>query len=353
MNQRNLFVLGCLIVCFFVQSCTSDKGKNIPDVSDIEVQVTIEDFHQELFNIDTNDIQNGISQLRQKFPAFFEIYFSQVHPFLKSPSLDDYFYTNVRHYLSDAHIQRLADTTKIVYPDMLQKYKPEFEQGFRFYKYYFPNDSIPKIYPFISSFYYASFIFQEDKMQDGIGVGLDMFLGKDYPYWKLGIQNPAFSNYITRSFTPEHLVKKTFDPLIEDLIGLPQGDRLLDLMIYNGKKLYLLDCFLPHTPDSIKWEYTTQQTDWIIDNESQIWAHLLKEKLIYETSTNKIKKLVDQSPSSPGMPKEAPGRTANYMGLRIIEAFMDRNPDVSVQQLITLDAQKIMDKSKYKPRIRR
>lgn len=351
MNQKNLSLLSFFILSLLIHSCWSGKGKNIPDVSNIQVDVAIEDFNQRLFNIDTNDIRGGIVKLRQDFPVFFNLYFSQIQPFLKSPELDNYFFQNTQGFLSDPHVRDLADTTNIVFPD-LKNYKNEYEQGFKFYKHYFPNNSIPKIYPLISGFNYASFIFSIDDEQDGIGIGLDMLLGNDYPYYQLGVQNPAFSNYITRSFTPEHLVKKTFDALVDDLVGLPQGDRLLDLMIYNGKKLYLLDCFLPHTPDSIKWEYTTQQTEWILDNEPQIWAHLLAEKLIYETSTNKIKKLVDQSPSSPGMPKEAPGRSANFMGLRIIEAFMKQNPDVTVEQLLTTDAQKIMDKSKYKPRIR-
>ena len=351
MNQKNLSILSFFILCLLVQSCWSGKGKNIPDVSNIEVDVEIEDFNQRLFNIDTNDIRGGIVNLKKEFPVFFNLYFSQIQPFLKSPELDNYFFENTQGFLSDSDVRNLADTTNIVFPNF-ENYKKEYEQGFKFYKHYFPNNSIPKIYPLISGFNYASFIFPIDGQQDGIGIGLDMLLGNDYPYWQLGVQNPAFSNYITRSFTPEHLVKKTFDALADDLVGLPQGDRLLDLMIYNGKKLYLLDCFLPHTPDSIKWEYTTQQTEWILDNEPQIWSHLLAEELIYETSTNKIKKLVDQSPSSPGMPKEAPGRSANFMGLRIIEAFMKQNPNVTVEQLLTTDAQKIMDKSKYKPRIR-
>jgi len=99
-------------------------------------------------------------------------------------------------------------------------------------------------------------------------------------------------------------------------------------------------------------EYSTPQTEWVLNNEVQIWSHFLTEQLLYETSTDKIKKLVDQSPSSPGMPKEAPGRTGNFIGLRIVEAFMNRKPEVTMEQLIGLDAQKIFNESKYKPRTR-
>lgn len=352
MNQKFFFLLLITSILIIGQSCFSDKDKDIPDVSNIKVEVDIKDFNQQLFSLDTNDIKVGISQLRQNFPYFFDIYFAQIIPMMQQPELDEAFYQNVKGFITDVDIRKLADTTAIVYPNY-KKMEKDFEQAFKFYKYHFPNKTIPKVYPIISGFNYASFIFPINETQDGLGVGLDMLLGKDYPYWQLGLQNPAFSNYITRSFTPEHLVKKTLDALIDDLVEIPEGDRLLDFMMYNGKKLYLLDQFLPYTPDSVKWEYTTQQTAWVKDNELEMWSHFLEEQLLYETSVDKTKKLVDQSPSSPGMPPRAPGRTGNYMGLQIIKAFMNKNPETSMQELIAMDPQIIMDKSKYKPRLRK
>jgi hypothetical protein len=82
-----------------------------------------------------------------------------------------------------------------------------------------------------------------------------------------------------------------------------------------------------------------------------MWAHFLKEELLYSTDFQKFRKLVDYSPSSPGMPPEAPGRTANYMGLKIVEAYMRRYPDLGLQGLTELqDAQYILEQSRYKPR---
>ncbi|MEM6966555.1 MAG: hypothetical protein AAF573_17455 [Bacteroidota bacterium] len=312
-----------LFLLLFIQACWQSKGKNIPDVSNINVAVEIKDFNQQLFSIDTNDIRGGISELQRDFPAFFDLYFYQIVPIRKAQMLDDAFFQTVKDFLTDKDIRELADTTAIVFPN-LKKYEQEFEDAFKYYKYYFPDATVPKIYPLISGFNYASFIFPIQQNQDGLGVGLDMLLGKDYPYWQLGIQNPAFSNYLTRSWTPEHLVKKTLDPLVDDMVALPKGDRLLDLIIYNGKKMYITDQLLPTTPDSIKWEYSSAQTQWVKNNEIKMWSYFLSEELLYETSVDKIKKLVDQSPSSPGMPKEAPGRTGNYLGFRIVEAFYEK-----------------------------
>ena len=329
-------------------SCWQGKGKNIPDVSDIKMDVDIKDFHHQLFSIDTNDIISGISGLESKYPEFFNLYFTQLLPFRNKMTLDENFYKNVSGFLTDKRIQKLVDTTAIVFSEF-SPIKAEFNQAFRFYKHYFPNRNIPDLYPMISEFGFGTFIFPINENKDGIGIGLDMFLGNEYPYYQLAPNNPSFSAYITRTFTKEHLVKKSMDALIDDIIEPPKGDKLLDLMIYNGKKMCVLDRLLPLSPDSIKWEYNTKQTDWVKSNEQQLWAHLLKEELLYETSLRKIKKLVDQSPNSPGMPPAAPGRTANFIGWKIVEAYLKRRPNISMEELLLTDAQEIFDRSKYKP----
>jgi len=98
-------------------------------------------------------------------------------------------------------------------------------------------------------------------------------------------------------------------------------------------------------------EYTADQLQWCEENQSQIWSHFLREELFYETDYKKINKLINASPASPGMPAEAPGQTANFIGWKIVTAFMKRNPDSSIIDLLSLhDYQEILDKSKYKPK---
>jgi len=349
MSLKNPLSLTTIALLLFFASCWSDKGKNIPDVSNIKVDVEVADFHQKLFSIDTNDIEPGIIQLKEEFPTFFEIYFLQIAGIAKNSTVDDNLLDNAKHFLTAPYLRHLSDTIKIVHGDF-KKYEKDFEKAFQFFKYYFPNRPVPIIYPCYSTFDYGAFNFLTTKNEDALGIGLELYLGKDYPYWRVEPGNPAFSNYLTRTWTPEHLVKKSMDAIANDLVPMTDGDRLLDLMIYNGKKMYIIDQFLPYTPDSIKWEYTTTQTDWVKSNEEQIWRHFLENELLYETRINKIKKLVDQSPSSPGMPPEAPGRTANFMGMRIIQSFMKQKPNFTMEQLIALDAQKIFNQANYKPR---
>jgi hypothetical protein len=50
------------------------------------------------------------------------------------------------------------------------------------------------------------------------------------------------------------------------------------------------------------------------------------------------------------MPKEAPGRTANWIGFQMVNSYMKRYPETTFEELIELqDAQALMDQSRYKP----
>ncbi|MGB1216942.1 MAG: gliding motility lipoprotein GldB, partial [Saprospiraceae bacterium] len=115
------------------------------------------------------------------------------------------------------------------------------------------------------------------------------------------------------------------------------------------KKLYLLDKLLPHTPDHIKLGYSADQTEWCEANEFEIWQFLFNEDLLYSTDRRKYMKYVSPSPNSPGMPEDAPGRTANWIGWQIVKRYMKMNPNASIQDLIDYkDGAKLLTKTSYK-----
>ena len=133
-------------------------------------------------------------------------------------------------------------------------------------KYYFNDFIAPNIYTFTSEYTYQKFIF-EDAGKDGLGIGLDMFLGSNYDYKRIDPNNPAFSDYLTKTFSREYMVKMMIEILVNDRLGRVPGSRLIDHMIHNGKQLYILEKVLPQTPDSILLEYTTAETEWVKNNK--------------------------------------------------------------------------------------
>ncbi|GLR17792.1 hypothetical protein GCM10007940_24070 [Portibacter lacus] len=320
-------------------SCGTDQ-EEIPNVSDIDGSFNLYRIEQDIMSADTNNLQEVFLQ----HPAFMEIYLNNIMGFTQNQE------ENITGFITDSNINLLYQATQIQYGDFSSLTK-DFEEAFQFYKYYFPERDVPDLYTFISEYGIQRFVFSDEDGKDALGIGLDLFLGGDYPYAQFIPNNPAFSQYLIRRFDKTHLVKRSIGALVEDILGENTGNNLLEKMIHNGKKLYILDRLLPTTPDSVIIEYTTDQMSWVEDNQVEMWAYLLKEDLFYESDINKINKLVNPSPNSPGMPNEAPGRTANYLGWKIVDAFMKRQSNYFIQDLVNeKDAQKILNESKFKPR---
>lgn len=341
--QRILVVLFFLV--FGLWSCQPEEKADLPNMDGIEVEVVIRRFEQDLFAMDTNRMESELAALEEKYPYFSNIFFDRILGSRDPKTAPQGHVAYVQGFLQFPAVAHLYDTIQAVFPSM-DSYVDDFAQAFRYLKYYFPDQPTPNITTFLSEYSIAAFIYGDNQL----AVGLDFFLGADYPYEKFNPNNPNFSAYLTRTFTPEHLVSKTLRPLVDDLTGQAGGQTLLDMMVHNGKKLYLLDHLLPEIPDSLLLEMTAAQVEWLDENEREMWAFFLEEDMLYSSEWQKVRKYVDYSPHSPGMPPEAPGRTANWIGWKIVEAYMERNPNLSLQELLaTRSAQDILDKSRYKP----
>ena len=334
----------------FVLSCSETEKISIPDLSDVSIDdYSFVRFDKEVQNIDPENIAGSYATLKEKYPEITELYFKRL---LNLPSEDtDTFYNWIGRFISEPRIKDLQSTIDKTFGDG-KDIEKDLLKASKFLKYYFPDKDIPNFYTYLTEYGYQCIIFKDGR-KDGIGIGLDLFLGADFDYRKLDATNPAFSDYLIRTYNEEHISKKVMEIIIEDMMGDVRSKRFLDQMLYNGKKLYILNKVLPEKSDTIIMEYSYDQWSWAEKNELEIWNFFKEENLIYETNFLKINKYLNKSPNSPGMPEMAPGRTANYIGWKIVEAFMRRNPDYGLQELIDFkEGQKFLEMSKYKPKRR-
>lgn len=340
-----------IFLILILWSCNDSAKVPIPDVSGIDLTTRFVRYEQLLARADTLNSEAAYNEIARAYPAFTELYFGRLVPLYRPGMPADSLIVEFQNYITDPGIRHLLDTVAIVHNDFDTRMRPAIEQAFKNTKYYFPRWKEPDVYTLISDFGYQHFLFEDENRNTGLGIGLDLYLGRDFPYHRIAPGNPSFSQYITRTFDKDHMVKRAMESIYDELEGPLSGPRMLDQMMDNGKRLYVLSHILPTTPDSILLEFTAEQTDWVMNNEEQMWAFFFKEKLFYETDMLKINKYINTSPESPGMPAEAPGMTGNYIGWQIIKSYMERFPSTTIQQLLTMtDAQKIMDDSKYKPK---
>ena len=339
-----LFAAGLAILAF--ASCEPEEKRFVPDVSEITAEVDIRRFEQDLFRLDTANMAEELDSLQAKYPEFSEVYFNQLLGANDPRIAPQGPATYVLGFINHPPVRQLYDSIQQHYPQM-EALEQDFEQTFKYFRYYFPEEPMPTVTTFLSEYAVAAFVYGDND----IGVSLDYFLGEAFPYQELNPGNPAFSDYLVRTFNREHLRSKAVQVLVSGLMPPPRQRQLLEMMIHNGKQLYVLDQLLPYTPDSIKLEVTAAQTQWLEDNELEMWAYFLKEDLLYSNDWQKIRKLVEYSPHSPGMPEEAPGRTGNWIGWQIVKAYMKQHPDTTLPELLAMDdAQALLDASRYKPR---
>jgi hypothetical protein len=334
--------LGLVMVAVAIlPGCGRDDDRNLPNVSNIKVDVKIRRFDQALFALDSNNLEAGVSRLQTEYPSLFQLFteniiHDQTNP--KETPLEA-----VRGFVTVPEVRSLYDTVQQVYGD-LRWLEKDLTQMFRYYKYYFPQKTVPEVSAVVSEFAVDAFTYGDSLC----GIGLDLFLGENYPAY-----NPeVFPAYIRRQFQREYIPIRLAKAVAQNTFGdIPPGNRLLDMMLYNGKMLYIVDCMLPMAPDSMKMGYTREQMEGCEANEAAVWARLLTQKLLYSSDFEEFRKLVTPSPNAPVVFQEAPGEVGNWIGWQIVKAYMKRHPETSMDALLKMqDAQKFLEQAKYKPK---
>ncbi len=338
--NKRLFILiaASITLTFTLGSC--NKGKKIPDVSHIEANLEIIRFEKEMYGIDSSNITYKANELASQHPEFVEIYTSP-RVMREKGWTDSTDVAVLEHLMKGRPMQMLYDTCMVIFDDF-SSYEKELEQAFQFYQYYFPDAPLPKVYTCITEFVYQGFTYGPEVLV----IGTEHYMGKDFPAYEA-----IFPRYQSQFFTPDHLVSASMELMVGEQITDHPENNMLDAMIREGKKLYILDHLLPYEEDSIKLKFTSAQTEWCNENEHEIWKFFVTQDLIYSTDKRKYMKYTNPAPTSPGMPTESPGRTANWTGWQIVKQYMRFNPDKRIQDLINeKDAQKILKGARYKPK---
>lgn len=320
--------------------CTNNKRIN---VDNIDVSIKVERFDQEMSRLDPDNLGSKIPALEKKYGIFYTDYISGMLN-LGDPADSGYF-SNLRTVLRNPDYKELNKAVQQKFPT-LNKTEVELTQAFKHVRYYYPEQKIPRIISFISGF-----TVQTPIGNNYLGIGLDMFLGADSKFYPALRQ--SIPMYIAKKFTPENITPRVIETFAREEM-FPEDDNisLLHEMIHNGKILYFMDAVMPDLEDSLKIGYTSEQLEWAKTHEENIWAFFLDQNLLYETDYLKYQKYLNDAPFTPGIGErnESSPKLAVYLGWQIVQKFMDKNPNVTLQQLMEdNDAQKILNRSKYKP----
>jgi len=333
-----IYLIFLSVLTFF--SCKQGKK---PDVDDITMAVTIERFDQELFAGKQKDIAQTDLFLQKKYTVFYDDY---VHRMVGEPD-----YTGVQIlstlYKDQAYTDLNHEADSVF--KTLEPQQNDLNQAFKYIKYYYPKIRVPRFISFISGFSVQT------PIGDGyMGIGLDMFLGKNSKFYRAIVKSVPL--YLSRRFSPEYIVPRITETYAREEL-FPERDEnrsLLAKMVENGKILYFMDQVLDEqVPDSVKIGYTDKQLNWCKTYEGEIWAYFMENNLLFETDFQKIQMYLTEAPFTPGLGEknESAPKLGVWIGWQMVKKYMSENPDVTLQQLMTdQDAQKILTSAKYKPK---
>jgi hypothetical protein len=332
----------CFLTVLLFSSCGNKKG--IPDVSNIKINIPVERFDQSFFSIDTNDIRSGLRNVQQKHPDF---YFDFMQEILGVSGSD----TSLRTILITKEFLRgylpIYDSLQLIYnkTDRLQK---ELENGFQFVKYYFPDYKTGKAILFVGPFDAPGIA----STHSGIAIGLQQYAGKDFSVYQSIPGQEIFPLYISRRFSKEYIAANCMKAVAQDIFPDQSGGRpLIEQMIEKGKQWFLLDKFLPETPDSIKTGYTQLQLDWCKENEGLIWSAIVKNEDLNSLNPTVIQTYIGEGPFTQGFSQEySPGNLGQWIGWQIVKKFVSKNSDMKLHDVMKTDARTILEEAKYKPK---
>jgi hypothetical protein len=335
----------CLAFVFLlVLGIACKNRKKAPDVSEIPVSLTIERFDQAFFSLDSNHIQDGMRQLNSQFPYFlgdFVVNILGTEP-LSDTSLEAF--RVCRSFLSsympvkDSITQPLKDLSGV---------QRDLKKSFQYLNYYFPSYRLPsQVLTYIGPFDAPGVALTSH----ALAIGLQLYAGKDFPFYKSSRGQELFPLYISRRFEPAYIVPNSLKVLTEDLYpDQSTGKPLIEEMVEKGKYWYLLDLLLPETEDSLKTGFTGKQLSWCKSNEGQIWNFLLQNDL-YTIDPEIIKIYIGDGPYTQGMPEASPGNIGQWVGWQIVSKYASGHPERSPAEIMQMNARQLFDESKYKPK---
>lgn len=335
-NQKILFCIVLLLPVLF--SCNRNRLK--VDISDIETEVEVVRFEKKLFGLPLQDTLAELQNLRSRYPDFFDLFTWKV--ISVGGIEEDHFPEIMGEFLTDTMILNVKKKVEKIFSDF-EGTEGDLIKAFKYYQYHFPEKELPVIFTTISGFNQSVFT-----ARDIIGVSLDMYLGRDYDYYK---KLRTVPQYKMKNMHPQKLV-----PDVAYAWGLTEFDRpdetttLLDHIVNQGKLMYFVDALLPEMHDTLKMGYTARELEWCENNELQMWNYLVEKKMLYSNKRMDILRYINDAPYTTGFPTESPSRTGIWIGWQIVRQYMERHPEVTVVQLMkNTDFQGILNASEYYP----
>ncbi len=329
-------------------NCTS-KSKFEIDVEPLSKELIVQRFDRELLDADVYSLKTLNKEWAAKYGLLYESFLGQmINAGSAQDPMIDY---RLEQFLTDSIIQLINQRMSEVFPDF-EPYKKELEKAFAYYQHYFPETKLPVIVPFYSSFNAKAFPFN-----DTLGIGLDMFLGRDEEVVSL-LPPEFFPQYLKQDMDPENLVVEAVKNWVyvnhskqgeyENSLLYASREDFLTSIIYHGKMMLILKAMFPNKPENQLFSYSQAEWKWCEKNEPFIFQNLIEFNLLYSKNQKEIGAYVKPGAFTPGLPQDSPGELGKWIGYQMVMQYVKEN-EIALTELLNQenDSRKILQH--YRP----
>ena len=350
---------------FLLTYCSKDPNA---DIKDIELDI---DF------VRVDSLMYEASKALQKNPEqdfmdIYKIHLQSERDFLFSwlyldqlipkdqwdqPIVDTAIAKNLGPLLADANIYMLLDSVQKIFP-YDYPFKERITPPLKRLKKYISDIQIPAFRTHLDGYVpqgdmrmvdQITFLSGQGDEPGFFSFGLHYFMGTDLEFYPQAI--PQFQrNRFSEKYLEVLMVESIANGLLPQITP-SQQPTLMDQMVRQGIKQYCMQQLLPNTPDSLRLKYTNEQMYWANFYEAKIYKELMGS--FFNTDFVTHRDFLTDKPYTTSLSQESAPRLGEYLGWKIVYNYMDRNRDVSLEELVEMtDYEKIFRESRYKPEAR-
>jgi gliding motility-associated lipoprotein GldB len=312
----------CFLLLFLVISCQDDQVKE--EVNQIKVDLKLKRFDRAFAEASPADLP----KLQNEYPFLFP---TQFHDSIWIDKMKDTLQIEIQNEVAKK------------FPDF-SPYKKDIEHFYKYLKYNFPKFSVPTVITLAEEVDYKNKVILAE---DYLLISLDNYLGKDHRFYK------GIYTYVAELQDPQYMLADIAEKYARKLNHYKYGRNFLSSMIYYGKMRYVMQKLLPFKDQHTHLHYTAEELDWAQRNEKQIWEYFVEKDLLYSPDQMLDERFINLAPYSKfylEFDAESPPRLGQYIGLRIVEDFMEKNPNIKIEELLKLKEDNIFKQSAYKPK---
>lgn len=236
----------------------------------------------------------------------------------------------IRQFVQDPFIRRVEQRIAEKFGN-LEAIKSKIDEGFLYLNHHFPKGKLPENIIFMNSCFASNVFCTENE----IGIGMERYLGPETDVIR-ELPSREFFDWIKEGMRIEYLERDVLTAWIMTHYVKESRQNLADAAVTWGKIIYLTEAAFPNDPEHLIIRYSKKDYDWAQKNEYALWKYLVDEKLLFSENERDRINLLNDAPFTVGLPEKGPDRLGQFLGWRMIRMYMEKHPDTSLEQLLKI-----------------